>query len=239
MKEYQAHEERLQTSDDDEVNGGTKNNSQPASSWSAPAPSPSAKPFALGARAPAAPKTTTFSFSTKPAGAPAAGAPSAPSFSFGAPSSSSLAGSAAPSTAAGSSNNDDTASNPDDGKVEKIEQEENTDEDVLLEVRAKHVKREEGQWKKYGAGVLRLYRHRVNSKCRMVIRNDIGKVQFNVGVSKGMKFEKVIKQSKKGPAAYVKFLAVEDASKGLESFMLQVKPDSLDKLHDTLEGMVA
>lgn len=101
------------------------------------------------------------------------------------------------------------------------------------------MKLENGKWKKYGTGVLRLYRHKTTSKQRMVIRNEIGKVQFNVAVSKGMTFEKKIVSSKKGKATFVRFVACEDPDKGLESFMIQTKAESLDKLHSTLEGMVA
>lgn len=160
-----------------------------------------------------------------------AGATSAPPLSFGGPPAA-AAGGASP--AAG-----DAASNAENGNVEKVEPEENAEEETLHEVRAKLVRSEAGQWKKYGAGILRLYRHRKTGKGRMVIRNQIGKVQFNVGVSRGMTFEKVTKSTKKGEAAYVKFAAVEDASKGLEQCMLQVKPACLEKLHATLEGMVA
>mmetsp|Transcript_3553 Transcript_3553/g.7768 ORF Transcript_3553/g.7768 Transcript_3553/m.7768 type:complete len:453 (-) Transcript_3553:133-1491(-) len=243
MKEYQAHAEKLQLSDGEAgsetvdapaaVAATANNNSKTTSSWAAPASSPAVKAFSFGSSA-APPTTTTFSFGSKPSAAPAA---AAPSFSFGAPASSPAA-SAPPAATRSNGDNDDPTSNPDDGEVEKIEAEENTEEEVLHEVRAKNMKMEKGQWKKFGAGVLRLYRHKVNSKCRIVIRNGIGKVQFNVGVSKGMEFEKVIKQSKKGPATYVKFFAIEDASKGMEVFMLQVKPDCLDKLHEKLEGMV-
>lgn len=260
LREYQEKGERLQLEDGERTNGieassaagnstvttalsTSKENSQPASSWSfggaAPAPAPAAKPFSMAASAPAAPPAGTFSFTSKPAAGPANGASSAaPAFSFGGLSSSSSVASA-PSATGSNGNNDDPTSNPDDGKVDKVEQEENADEEVLHEVRAKHIKFENKAWKKYGTGVLRLYRHRVTSKHRMVIRNEIGKVQFNVGVSKGMKFEKVIKDTKKGKVAYVKFFAVEDASKGMENFMLQVKPEAVDKLHKTLEGMVA
>ena len=241
MKEYQEHEERLLLEDGEEdtaaidttsipatssgglTSSSNNGNYQPASSFSfgtaAPAPSPAAKPFSF------APKSAAK-----------------PTFSFGAPSSSSNGGSNAPSATSssfGDNNNDDPTSNPDDGKVEKVEQENNADEEILYEVRAKHLKCANDGWKKFGAGVLRLYRHKVTSKQRMVKRNEIGKVQFNVGVSKGMKFEKVLKKTKKGEAAYVKFFAVEDASKGPENFMLQVKPDCLDTLHQVLESMVA
>lgn len=206
-----------------------------------PAPPPAAaSSFSFGESAPAPTPVGTFSFASKTSAPAAAGASSAPSFSFGASS-----GGAAPSSSASSFassaplNNDDPTSNPDDGKVEKIEAEENTEEEILYEVRAKHIKFVDSSWKKYGAGVLRLYKHKATGKHRMVIRNEIGKVQFNVGVSKGMTFEKIIKNTKKGKACFVKFVAVEDVSKGLESFMLQVKPDAVDKLHETLEGMVA
>jgi hypothetical protein len=162
---------------------------------------------------------------------------SAPSFSFGGP----------PQTApishtAVSANNDDEddpTSNPDDGKIDTVIQEENTDEVVLHNVRAKHMKYEDKQWKKYGAGMLRCYRHKVSNKHRLVIRNEIGKVQFNVGVSQGMMFDKIAKDGKKGKTAFVKFMAVEDASKGPEQFMLQVKPECLDSLHDVLKSMAA
>lgn len=257
LEEYQRHEERLSLEAGTEENkapvsaagnstvilaSAPKENSQPTSSFSfggaAPAPSPAAKPsFSFGASAPAASSAPagTFSFSSQPSAAPAAGASSAPKFSFGAPSSSSLASTATPAAA---SNNDDPTSNPDDGKIDKIEHEENADEETLHEVRAKRMTLENNQWKKYGTGVLRLYRHKVSSKHRMVIRNEIGKVQFNVGVSKGMKFEKVVKDSKKGKVAYIKFVAVEDVSKGMESFMLQVKPDCVDDLHKILNEIV-
>ena len=237
---------------------GGNNNSQPAatsfsfggSPAAAPAPAAAAKPsFSIGASAPApSAAANSFSFGATPAPAPGAGtkfsfsakpsspvAPAAPSFSFGA---SSAPASSATSTAS-NNNNADPTSNPDDGKIEKVEQEENTDEEILHEVRAKHMKLENGKWKKYGTGVLRLYCHKTTSKQRMVIRNEIGKVQFNVAVSKGMTFEKKIVSSKKGKAAFVSFLACEDPDKGLESFMIQTKPESLDKLHSALEGMVA
>ena len=54
-----------------------------------------------------------------------------------------------------------------------------------------------------------------------------------------MAFIKVVKNSKKKgvAAAYVRFGAIEDESKGLEIFMLQVNPERLDKLYSTLKGM--
>lgn len=117
--------------------------------------------------------------------------------------------------------------------------EENEVEETLYQVRAKHMKLEDNQWKRYGTGVLRLYRHKTTAKHRMVIRNEIGSVQFNVGVYKGMAFEKVIKDGKKGKSTFVKFTALEDESRGLEHFMVQVKPECLDMLYETLTSMAA
>ena len=269
MKEYLQHEKNIEYEIENEAPAVDRvfaanlatvsiGDTQPASSvWSfgGVAPPPATKPFsfpATGAPAPAAAtsKPAPFSFGVLPSAAPAAASLSAgassstskpPPISFGAPPSATPTFTSAQTTTSGDRNNneEDPTSNPDDGKVDKVEQEENTEEEILYQVRAKHMKFENKTWKKFGAGILRLYRHKTTSKHRMVIRNEIGKVQFNVGVSKGMAFEKIIKDGKQGKATFAKFFAVEDASKGPEAFMLQVKPDCLDKLHETLTMMVA
>jgi hypothetical protein len=229
----------------------TKPFSFPATGAPAPAAATSKPaPFSFGAISSAAPAPAPVSVGVLPSAAPAAASLSAgassstskpPPISFGAPPSATPTFTSAQTTTSGDRNNneEDPTSNPDDGKVDKVEQEENTEEEILYQVRAKHMKFENKTWKKFGAGILRLYRHKTTSKHRMVIRNEIGKVQFNVGVSKGMAFEKIIKDGKQGKATFAKFFAVEDASKGPEAFMLQVKPDCLDKLHETLTMMVA
>ena len=263
MKQYLAHaaslreleeeggeDEDASNADDTAGNSSatSNNNSQPAPSFSfgAPAAPATGKPgFSFGGTAPDAASAAAkpFSFTAKQ---PAVAAPAPPpslSFSFGGASKPSASlfppSSGAPAAAASNGNNgnndaDDPTSNPDDGKIDKIEHEENTEETVLHEVRAKHLKTENGAWKKYGTGVLRVYKHNQTMKHRMVIRNEIGKVQFNVAIYDGMKFDKVIKDTKKGKSTYVSFSAVEDSDKGLESFMIQVKAESLDKLYDAL-----
>lgn len=259
MKDYQKHKENIEfdmeneaasmdrsyeeapsmdRSSDSNLKTVSKNITQSASlSWSFgdAAPPSAVKPFSfpvMGAPTPnaASAPAGTFSFSSI----------SNTSISFGAPSLATSTIESSQSAPNGDGNNDDEdpTSNPDDGKVEKIELEDNTEEEILHEVRAKHLKFEDKKWKKFGAGVLRLYRHKTTSKHRMVIRNEIGKVQFNVAISKGMTFEKIIKDGKQGKATFAKFFAVEDASRGPEAFMLQVKPDCLDKLHDALTRIV-
>jgi hypothetical protein len=61
-----------------------------------------------------------------------------------------------------------------------------------------------------------LYHHKTTSKQRMVIHN-------KSGVSKGT-------------ATFVSFLACEDPDKGQESFVIQVKAVSQDKLYSALDG---
>ena len=89
------------------------------------------------ASAPSAAAEPSLSFWRTPISAPErAMAPSRPGFSFGA---SSAPASSATSTAS-STNNGDPTSNPDDCRIKKVEQEENTDEEILHEVQAKYIK---------------------------------------------------------------------------------------------------
>jgi len=222
---------------------GTSTNANSSFSFgsSAPAPSTSSIPFAsfgTAAPSPDAPAAGTFSFgSTSSSAAPSTSNNSAPSFSFGNIPPPSSTGSSFNDGAA--NNDDDPTSNPDDGKIEKVEQEENTEEEILTEVRAKPMKREKssGEWKKFGSGACRLYRHKTTSKHRLVIRNQIGKVQFNVAVSNKMEFTKEIKDTKKGKLAFVKFMGVMDASEGPVVIVLQVQPEKIDEFHSQLEGL--
>jgi len=247
MKQYQEHVEQLDSEmeNNDETLSNTSTSTANGATTTMTTLS-SMEGIAPPMEAPSIPSTKPFSFGTTLGGGTTATSSStstswavskpAPSFSFGGP----------PQTAPISHNavgadndDDDPTSNPDDGKIDAVLQEENSDEVVLHHVRAKHMKYQDKQWKKYGAGMLRCYRHKISNKHRLVIRNEIGKVQFNVGVSKGMMFDKVTKDGKKGKTAFVKFMAVEDASKGPEQFMLQVKPECLDSLHDILKSMAA
>ena len=66
----------------------------------------------------------------------------------------------------------------------------------------------------------------------MVLRNDIGKVMFNVAVSKGMVFNKQVQQSKKGKKCYVAFGAIEDESEGFKNFMFNVAASDLDTFYN-------
>lgn len=131
----------------------------------------------------------------------------------------------------------DTAANA--GSGEKVEE-----EDVLISAKARRFKRvtneENEQWKRCESGTLSLRRGQQTSKCRILMHDtDSGKLHFNVGVVKGMTFNKVMKTTAKGVSAYVRFRALEFENKGMETFMLQVKPEFVDDLHKHLEQMAA
>lgn len=191
--------------------------------------------FASSSAAPPSSKGTTFSFTGGSVPAPAAASVSKPSFSFGVQP-------AAPSSGGGSSNaianEDDPTSNPDDGKLD-IGKEENEDEKILHEVRARLIKMIDGKWNKLGVGVLRLYSNNKTEMKRMVLRNEVGKVMFNVAIGKGMQFKKSSQKTKKGEVWRVGFMAVEDEKEGAKQIMLNVKKEDVDEFHEKLEELAA
>ena len=214
--------------------GGSSNNDENKSQPQPSSSSFSGFSFASSSAPPPSSGGTTFSFTGGSAPAPAAAtvSKSKPTFSFG----------AQPAAASGGSNNttneDDPTSNPDDGKLD-IGQEENEDEETLYEVRARLL-RMDGEWRKLGTGALRLYRNKTTDKSRMVQRNDMGKVMFNVAVSKGMIFNKVSHRTQKGKVLwYVHFVAVEDANEEPKQIKLNISKESIDGFHKELEKLAA
>lgn len=227
MLEYDSKFDAIEpTDDEDDINN--ENNPDGTSSESATS-------FSFGntgtSSTSAPPPDGSFSFGF---GASTPAPAAAPSFSFG-----SIPPPSASTSNSTTVNEDDPTANPDDGKIEEVEKEKNSDEDILYEVKVKpmKLKKDGGGWQKYGAGKCRLYKHKTNSKHRLVLRNDIGKPLFNVAVSSQMTFTKEVKQGKKGKLAYVKFIGVEDASEGPRPIMLQVDPKEVDEFHSKLEGI--
>lgn len=196
--------------------------------------------FAFGSSSSPAPApATTFSFTAGATPAPAAAAvasATAPTFSFGGAQPTKAAVTAPGNSGNAIANEDDPTYNPDDGKLE-VGQEENKDEDKLYEVKVRLFRTIDNAWKGGGVGLLRLYRNNKTSTQRMVLRNDIGKVMFNVAVSKGMVFNKKVKETKKGKKCHVTFGAIEDESEGFKNFMFNVAASDLDTFYDQLEMM--
>ena len=222
--------------------GQSSNNDGNKSQFSFGGGSSSAAPFsgfAFGSSSSSAPApATTFSFTAGATPAPAAAAVAsapAPSFSFGVQSA--KAAVAAPGNSSDAiANEDDPTFNPDDGKLE-VGQEENKDEDKLYEVKVRLFRTIDNAWKGGGIGLLRLYRNNKTSTQRMVLRNDIGKVMFNVAVSKGMVFNKQVKETKKGKKCHISFGAIEDKNEGFKNFMFNVAASDLDTFYEQLQMM--
>ena len=111
------------------------------------------------------------------------------------------------------------------------------DDDELVHLRAFVVllKLEGSVWKKYGRLLLNL-----TTKCGkpcMVLRNEIGVVHFNLPVATGMAFEKV---EKIGDGGHIRFMSIQDETKGLQAFTLKVgSTKMLNKLLAELENMAA
>ena len=90
--------------------------------------------------------------------------------------------------------------------------------------------------KKFAKGTLKLQEHKEDSmNRRAVMRNETGKVVFNVAISKGLTFEK--RSDKARNQHRIIFNAVEDAKRGPEMFMLRCKEERIDELHKKLISM--
>mmetsp|Transcript_17440 Transcript_17440/g.35520 ORF Transcript_17440/g.35520 Transcript_17440/m.35520 type:complete len:235 (-) Transcript_17440:1001-1705(-) len=111
---------------------------------------------------------------------------------------------------------------------------ESNEVEVLLELRSKVFKLGSKKWDQCGSGILRIYRHKPSRKTQMVLRNQCGIVQLNLAINYGMKFVQVENNAAKGVTTFVRFGATDDATGGVAHFMLQVKPELLERLHSTL-----
>ncbi|GMH58437.1 hypothetical protein TrRE_jg10627 [Triparma retinervis] len=192
-----------------------------------PTPAPASAPapaFAgFGAKPSSSAPTPSFNFGSTSSSVPAPAA-TKPAFNFpSAPAPAPAAPKAVVSADAG-----DSMPKEDPTQLGK---EENTEEDLLLEVRCKYYRFKKGDgWKDRGVGILKCYRHKTQGSCRIVMRNSIGKVGLNVAVGKGMEFEKI-----GGKQSSVKFIAMDE--EGVGQIMLKTRPENLDKFHSTLTSM--
>lgn len=121
------------------------------------------------------------------------------------------------------------------GKPDQVLKAINEDEEELYECRAKYRKKVDKEWKSFSAGLMRLTKSKSSGASQLVIRDfNVGKVQFNIGVSKGMDFKEP--QITKGKANIL-FYAVQDQKKGPELFALVVKAEEAGKLHGQLKAI--
>jgi hypothetical protein len=195
----------------------------PSFSFGAPVPGATAgvaPSFSFGAAPPqalsaSAPKPFgSFAFgSSAPSQATAAARPMA--FSFGSVVS---VGDSAP----GAETEDDAMPKEEPSKVEAIADPHWKD---IYSFHAKYYKYAENEWKSYCRALVKVEVHRENGKKRMVMRDGIGKVQLNLSLAKGMKFQSV----PKGKKTFIRFTALQDPVVGPENFMYQVKPAVMEE----------
>jgi len=123
--------------------------------------------------------------------------------------------------------------------AEKVERAQDPDWDCKHEGTAKYYRKEpDGSWKGLAKGVLRLEQHKTDkTNCRMVIRDFAGKVQLNLKIAQNMPLEQNSHTQKGQTKTYISFMAVQNAEKGAEHFMLQVKPQNLEATMSVLKSL--
>lgn len=101
------------------------------------------------------------------------------------------------------------------------------------------------EWKDTGKGTFRITRDATTKKQRMLVRNTIGRINFNAGFFPGMKVEQVQKKLK-----FAAFVSVEDSTLGsdgkaapprteMKNFMLQLKAEDVDATLKKMQAGVA
>ena len=234
--------------------GGFSFGASSSSSTNAPAPAPA---FGFGAAnssgasasapasAPAAGGFGGFSFASTPAPAPdsAAAKAATTAFSFGNPVAAPVPA-PAPAPAAAEEDDDGNGGFAKEAPAE-VQREENKEEDVVFECRAQYFKQEvidpeeapgTKGWKKYATGALRLQRHKENGKCRMLMRDSIGKAMLNLSVTRGMEFNGELGTGKTAGKANVKFLSAKN-EKEMDLYMIRCKSVHYEKLLAKLQEM--
>mmetsp|Transcript_20328 Transcript_20328/g.44019 ORF Transcript_20328/g.44019 Transcript_20328/m.44019 type:complete len:338 (-) Transcript_20328:92-1105(-) len=151
------------------------------------------------------------------------------------------------------------AKSPTIGQTEKVKlgKEVNDEEDVVFEVKARpycFCPNDTDQdtfdgsshaWTRSDAGTLRIYRHKITGKTRLVQRNRIGTVKLNVAIRDGMfcleKIQMVVQRKLRKPVemSHVQFLAVADKERGVEYFRLKTSSVKVDILFQQLKDMGA
>ena len=199
----------------------------------------------------------SFSFSAAPAPTTTAAPSFSSSFSFGG---SSATGTTVPSFGGFSASTAPPAAAPAGGEEEEGGEDEgepilepekvlrnaaDTDE-ILHDVPCKlfTFSLDSKEWKDTGKGTFRITRDAASNKQRMLVRNEVGRINFNAGFFPTMKIERVQKRIK-----FAAFVTVEDTSVGadgktavrteMKNFMIQVKPENLDATLKKMEDGVA
>mmetsp|Transcript_19788 Transcript_19788/g.30547 ORF Transcript_19788/g.30547 Transcript_19788/m.30547 type:complete len:437 (-) Transcript_19788:136-1446(-) len=259
MKDYLEYKQAIETKYYKETNKSKKTSTDGGSSDPAPVTTsvPPVDPFKSASTAPPAssggnsfgnfassttPKTNTVPnlFSTSSSSAAGASSSAGTSFSAGFNfTKTSAPAPAAPATALNNNNDSSDGALP-DSSSDPLGKAEESDHDTVLTVGlVSYYKNVNKKPKKFLEDqALHLETHKVDKTHRMLMRDAAGKVMLNLKVFEGQTFQGKRKKNKKGQEkAYIRFLAVQDADEGLQSFILSLQPKDLDKTLEVLEKM--
>ena len=139
----------------------------------------------------------------------------------------------APTSTLNNTTNDSDDGFPKEKTEEALTDASNTDETVIYSVKGKYYKYSENKWTDHGGGKIQLYEHKENKKKRLVMRTLVGKVQLNVSIGKGMKFDKAVKKT----SGSVRFMAMLEAGQSPKLVMLKVALSNIEPFHQKLEEM--
>lgn len=194
----------------------------------APDPSP--------AKTPDASSTPSFSFSSTPA--PAAEPKPFTGFSFATPSAAAPTSisSPAPVAVAPALDKNEASNADEDADATVIERAVDEDEDEVFSCRAKYLRMVDKEWKTFEANELRLYRNKKNGTCKIVQRDDMGRVRLNLIVAKGMPVN-MIPRKENARTQNIQILSVMDEEIGPEQFILRTSLDVSDGLFKNLKSL--
>lgn len=201
------------------------------------------------ATAPAAPPATSFSSSFTFGGTALGGAPAAaaamPSFGgFGASAVPAMAATAVGGVAGGE---DEEGGGDEEGEPilepEKVLRNAADTDEILHEVPCKlfSFSTADKEWKDTGKGTFRITRDPATQKQRMLVRNQVGRINFNASFFAAMKVEKVGKKLKFAAFVSVEAPALNSEGKTttrteMKNFMIQLKPEDLDATQRVMEA---
>ena len=110
------------------------------------------------------------------------------------------------------------------------------EEILLVKMSAKLFSREDKEWVKKAKGMLHVYCARSDTQIRWIelLGVENNSCILNLLVEQMLDLSKLIKESAKGKATYIRFTL--EKMKGKELMLLQVMPEFLDKLYSALKG---
>jgi len=130
---------------------------------------------------------------------------------------------------------------------EKVLRNSNDTDEILHEVPCKlyGYSTADKEWKDTGKGTFRITRDAKTQKQRMLVRNQIGRINFNAAFFAGMKVEQVQKKIK-----FAAFVTVEDTTMGadgkaapprteMKNFMIQLKAEDVDATLKKMQSGIA